>query len=157
MHLPRPRSRLAQAVVPVALGLAVIVVIGLALWGVAAIASGHADKVKLGAPTFPVGRVDHLADTVAKNGPLLFPGLVGPAGKRPVGLDHTATDDAAGWRAFSLIPRGADPTCLVTQPKRDAQLVDCHGQAVKTSDLPDAAGVTVTITAKGVLVLDLAG
>jgi hypothetical protein len=155
VRLPRPTSKLAQAVVPVALGLGVIIVIGLALWLVAVLASGHADKVRLGAPTFQVGRVDRLADTVARDGPLLFPGLVGPAGRRPIGLAHTGGDDASGWRAFSLVPRGADASCLVTQPQRDRQLVDCHGQPVGLSDLPDATGVTITVTSKGVLVLDL--
>ena len=81
MRVPRPKTRLAQAAAPVLAGIGVIAVIGLALWGVAVVASGNADKVRLGAPTFQVGRADRLADTVTKGGPLLFPGLVGPAGR----------------------------------------------------------------------------
>jgi len=155
MRLPRPKGRLAQAVLPVLAGIAVIAVIGLALWAVAAVASGHADQVRLGAPTFQVGRSDRLADLIAKDGPLLFPGLVGPAGKRPVGLDHRSANDAEGWHVFSLVPAGAAPDCLVAQDRASKRLVDCHGQAVDAADLPDAPGVSVTVTAKGQVVLDL--
>ena len=155
MRVPRPKTRLAQAAAPVLAGIGVIAVIGLALWGVAAVASGNADKVRLGAPTFQVGRADRLADTVTKGGPLLFPGLVGPAGRRPVGLDHRGGNDADGWRVFSLVPRGSAADCLVTQDPRTKLLTECAGHVVDVADLPDAPGVTVTVTAKGVVVLDL--
>ena len=83
MPFRRPKSTLARAVVPVAAGLVFFVVVGLVLWGVASLLSGSSKvDVQLGDDVFTAGEAKALAEEIAENGPLLFPGLVGPARRR---------------------------------------------------------------------------
>ena len=104
----RLRSPVGRAVVPVAVGLAVIAVVFGLLWLIAIVVTHNANESnrRVGADVFEVGRVDRLSDSVARNGPILFPNLVGPAGERPVGLAHDGASDFEGWRVFSLRPAG---------------------------------------------------
>jgi hypothetical protein len=123
MPLPTLRSPVARAVVPVLAGMAFIALLFGILWLAAVILSRNADDldVRLGDEVFEVGRIDRLANEIEERGPLLFPGLVGPAGERPVGLDHTGDNDVEGWRVFHLQPAGAPAGCLVTRTKRPAR------------------------------------
>jgi hypothetical protein len=158
MPTPELRSPVARAVVPVAAGAVFIAVLFGVLWVAAVILSRNADDldVRLGDDVFTVGRVDDLADEIEESGPLLFPGLVGPAGRRPVGLDHTGGNDFAGWRVFSLVPRGAPQSCVVSQNDETGTLADCDGRPVDVDDLPPAQDVQLIIEAdSGRVVLDL--
>jgi hypothetical protein len=158
MPLPTLRSPVARAVVPVVAGMAFIALLFGILWLAAVVLSRNADDldVRLGDDVFEVGRVDRLADEIAERGPLLFPGLVGPAGERPVGLDHAGSTDTEGWRVFSLRPPGTPPGCLVTQDEATGALADCDGRPIATADLPAAEDVVVVIDAdSGELSLDL--
>jgi hypothetical protein len=158
MPLPTLRSPVARAVVPVVAGMMFIALLFGILWLAAVILSRNADDldVRLGDDVFEVGRVDRLADEIEQRGPLLFPGLVGPAGERPVGLDHAGGNDAEGWRVFDLRPAGAPAGCLVTQDEATGALADCDGRTVDAADLPAAGDVIVVIDAdSGELSLDL--
>jgi hypothetical protein len=128
------------------------------LWIAAVVLSRNADDldVRLGDDVFEVGRVDRLADEIEERGPLLFPGLVGPAGSRPVGLEHTGGDDFRGWRVFSLVPEGEPSSCLVSLDEAPGELLGCDGQPVAVEELPTADDVLIVIEAdSGRLVLDL--
>jgi hypothetical protein len=157
--MPPPlRSPVARAVVPIVAGVVFLALLFGILWIAAVILSRNADDldVRLGDDVFAVGRIDRLADEIAERGPLLFPGLVGPAGERPVGLDHTEGNDAQGWRVFSLVPPGAPADCLVSQDPTTGALADCEGRSVAVADLPTPDDVVVIIDADtGQLVLDL--
>jgi hypothetical protein len=157
MAEPRLRSPLARAVVPVLAGLAVIAALFGILWLIAVVVTRGADEHnrRVGADVFEVGRVDRLADSVAKNGPILFPNLAGPAGQRPVGLDHERTTDFDGWRVFSLRPAGNGPDCLVSLDRATKELGDCNGQVYAVADLPPAERVEIVIDRDGTLTLDL--
>jgi hypothetical protein len=158
MAPPTLRSPVARAVVPIAAGVVFIALLFGVLWVAAVILSRNADDldVRLGDDVFEVGRIDRLADEIADRGPLLFPGLVGPAGDRPVGLDHAGGNDRRGWRVFGLVPPGAPPGCLVTQDSATGALADCEGRPVDVDDLPTQDDVVVVIEADtGQLVLDL--
>jgi hypothetical protein len=158
MSLPTLRSPVDRAVVPVLAGMAFIALLFGILWLAAVILSRNADDldVRLGDEVFEVGRIDRLADEIEERGPLLFPGLVGPAGERPVGLDHTGDNDVEGWRVFHLQPAGAPAGCLVTQDEATGALADCAGLPVAVADLPAAEDVIVVIDAdNGQLSLDL--
>jgi hypothetical protein len=154
----RLRSPVARAVVPVLAGLLVILAVFGVLWIAAVVITRNSDHVppRSDATVFEVGRVDKLADSVAEFGPILFPNLVGPAGKRPVGLAHEGTNDFDGWLVFSLRPAGNAPECLVSLDRTTKELVDCNGRTFTPSELPPADRVEVLVDRqKGKLSLDL--
>jgi len=158
MTEPRLRSPVARAVVPVLAGLLVILGVFGVLWMAAVLITRSSDNVqpRSGATVFEVGRVDRLADSVKEFGPILFPNLVGPAGKRPVGLAHDGSNDFDGWRVFSLRPEGNAADCLVSLDRTSKDLVDCTGRIFPASELPPADRVEVQIDReKGKLSLDL--
>ncbi len=121
------------------------------------VVSGNADQkdARIGADVFEVGRVDRLADSVARDGPILFPNLIGPAGQRPVGLVHDGPTDFEGWRVFSLRPAGNADDCLVRVDRTTKGLEDCTGRRFDAADLPDAERVVILIDEDGTLTLDL--
>ena len=130
----RLRSPVGRAVVPVLVGLGVIAAVFGLLWLIAVVVTHNANESnrRVGADVFEVGRVDRLADSVTRNGPILFPNLVGPAGQRPVGLAHDGASDFEGWRVFSLRPSGNAPDCLVQvdrQTKRSFKTPEAAGAA----------------------------
>ena len=153
----RLRSPVARAVVPVVIGLAVIAAVFGLLWLIAVVVTHNANESnrRAGADVFEVGRVDRLADSVASNGPILFPNLVGPAGQRPVGLAHEGASDFEGWRVFSLRPSGNGPGCLVQVDRQTKALEDCQGTVYDPAQLPDAERVVIHIDEDGTLSLDL--
>jgi hypothetical protein len=151
------RSPVARAVVPVLAGLAVLAAVFGLLWLIAVVVTRNADESdrRIGADVFEVGRVDRLADSVARDGPILFPNLAGPAGRRPVGLAHDGPSDFEGWRVFSLRPAGGDASCLVSVDRTTKALEDCHGQVFTVDQLPPAERVEIVIDPDGTLTLDL--
>jgi hypothetical protein len=157
--LVRLRSPLARAVVPVVAGAAVIALIMLATWGIAAlIAGGNADLTeRLAPPTFRVGEVDAVADEIEERGPLLFPGLNTTTGERTLVLDHVGDDPTRGWRAFWAYPADRDTSCPVTQREGTNTFTDCEGRRLDVSDLAPPPGVRPVVQDQRVLYLDLRG
>ena len=103
MPLRRPKSTFAQAVLPVAGGLAFLALLALILWGAAvALSRGDDVDVQVGDDVFRAGEAEALADEIA-DGPLLFPGLVGTAGTRAIGVHHAGGDPRRGWTVFSIV------------------------------------------------------
>ena len=124
--------------VPVLAGLAVLAALFGLLWLMAVFVTRNADDAdrRIGADVFEVGRVDRLADSVERDGPLLFPNLIGPAGERPVGLVHDGSTDFEGWRVFSLQPPGNTSDCLVQVDRSTKELEDCDGRIVDVAHAP---------------------
>jgi len=153
----RLRTPAGRAIVPVLIGLGVIVAVFGLLWLIAVVVTHNANQTnrRVGADVFEVGRVDHLADSVTRDGPILFPNLVGPAGKRPVGLTHDGPSDFEGWRVFSLRPTGNAADCLVQVDRQTKQLEDCRGTVWDPAQLPAAERVDILIAKDGTLTLDL--
>jgi hypothetical protein len=106
---------LTQAVLPVVAGIGVLGLIALALWGVSAYVSRGSNgvEVRLGSRYFDAGPAKRIAAQIDRGGPILYPGLVGDAGKRPIGIGHVGTDELQGWRVYSLVPPGAPAGCLL--------------------------------------------
>ena len=154
----RPKSTLARAVLPVLGGLAFFVVLGLVLWGVAALVSGGGSKVRvdLGDDVFEPGDASDLAQEVTDSGPILFPGLVGHAGVRAIGVYHVGTDPKTAWKVYSLVPPGEPSTCVVELDRASRELVDraCSGRRFP-ADGTGLDPVPWTVDEDGVLVIDL--
>jgi hypothetical protein len=125
MPLRRPKSTFAQAVLPVAGGLAFLALLALILWGAAvALSRGDDVDVQVGDDVFRAGEAAALADEIA-DGPLLFPGLVGTAGTRAIGVHHAGGDPRRGWTVFSIV-RGS---CVLEVDRATLELIDpCTGE-----------------------------
>ena len=155
------QSPVARAVAPVVGGILALAVIALGLWGVAAFVSRH-ENVKvntdLAGRYFKPGGVDRLAALVAKQGPLLFPSLVGDAGRKPIGIGHTGDDPLKGWKVYSLVPPGGAPDCVLALDRSARELAAPCASARYPADgtgltiLPMTA---VTIDPDRNLVIDL--
>jgi hypothetical protein len=91
VELPRFRSPLGRALAPVVAGIVFFALLFLATWGMAVLIGRNADSVSGGfAPTiFEVGPVETIADSVAEDGPILFPDLKSADGTRSIVVDHT--------------------------------------------------------------------
>lgn len=155
---PYLTSTFARAVVPVLGGLAFFAVLGLALWGVAALSSRNADQTQdlLVGRTFTPGRVTTYASIVERDGPIIFPDLLGTDGDRTIVLDHTGADPMRGWVLYLAHPADRPLECKVAQVRGTRQFTDCEGRTLDVSDLaPPPAGVAPTVSVDGILNLDL--
>lgn len=144
---PRLRSPLARAVVPVLGGIAVLGLIFAGTWLVAVfISRGGAESTeRLAPPTFSAGSAEARAESVAEDGPILFPGLETISGERTLVLDHDGEDPLQGWRLYWAYPADRDPSCHVTQIEGTATFVDCEDRELDVSELARPEGVFVEI------------
>jgi hypothetical protein len=157
-RLPELRSPMARAVVPVAAGIVFFGVVALILLGVAAWLADSGTSVRLGDPTFEISRVDKLADSIAADGPQLYPDLKDPRGLRSVVVDHEGATDATGWVVYRPFPFDREgETCLATQTPKTRKFVDCEGRVLDVSQLQFAQDVSTSLKDGRVLVLAFAG
>jgi hypothetical protein len=157
---PELRSPLARAVVPVLGGAAVLALIGLFTWGMAAYISrgGGEGSERLAPSTFTVGSVEGLSETVAERGPLFFPELGTTIGTRSIVIDHTGDDPADGWRVYWAYPADRDATCVVEQVPGTSDFIDCDGRTIDVGELsPPEVGVFPIVEDGKTLVIDLRG
>jgi len=156
MRRPQLRTPLARAVVPVLGGIGFFAVLGLLLWGAAAYISGHSTKQNLAPTTFAVGNTKLIAETVAKDGPLLFADLLRSSGKRSIVLDHTGDDPQQKWRIYMAYPADRTVDCKVRQIPSTRTFTDCDGRTLQVEQLADPpAGVQPVVFNDGSLELDL--
>jgi hypothetical protein len=154
---PRLRSPLARAVVPVAGGIAVLGLIFLATWGVAAfISRGGAESTERLAPsTFSAGSVEARAESVEEDGPLLFPGLNTTSGERTLVVDHNGDDPTRGWVVYWAYPADRDASCAVEQVPDTSTFTDCEGRRLDVSQLAPPVGVYPIVENQRTLTIDL--
>lgn len=154
---PRLRSPLARAVVPVLGGAAVLGLIFLATWAIAAFRSGDDVSLseRLAPSTFRVGAVQDVADEVADNGPILFPGLNTTTGERTIVLDHAGGDPTRGWAVYFAYPADRDVRCAVEQVEGTASFVDCDDRTIDVSELAPPPGVRPVVENQRTLSIDL--
>lgn len=158
--LPELRSPLARAVVPVLGGAAVIALIGLFTWVMAIVISENSDGTseRLAPSTFTIGDVDVLSESVAEDGPLLFPELGTAIGTRSIVVDHTGDVAADGWRVYWAYPADRPPTCTVEQVVGTRTFEDCDGRVLGVEALaPPDEGVFPRVDDRTTLVIDLRG
>ena len=125
---------MARAVVPVLAGIAFLAVLGFALWGIAVWVSdssgpGSTLEVRLGDDEFNLGPAAKRADAIAQDGPVLYPGLLGPD-EGYIVVNHVGSDPVKGWYAFAAAAPGQPVTCVVQwQPARQQFVDPCTGTA----------------------------
>ena len=158
--MPEFRSPVARAVMPVLGGLLVFAAIGAFTWAMAAyISGGDAGTTERLAPSvFTIGPVDALAESVAAEGPLLFPELGTAIGTRSIVVDHDGDVPADGWRVYWAYPADRDPTCVVEQVVGTSDFVDCDGRTIAVTDLsPPDEGVFPVVENRTTLTIDVRG
>jgi hypothetical protein len=157
MPTPELRSPVARAVLPVLGGAAVLALIGLFTWGIAAyISRGGAEGTERLAPsTFTIGNVEAISEEIAENGPLYFPELGTAIGTRSIVVDHEGSDPRDGWRVYWGYPADAPATCVVVQVPGTSRFIDCEGRELDVTQLsPPDEGVFPRVDDR-VLVVDL--
>jgi hypothetical protein len=154
---PRLRSPLARAVVPVLGGLAVLALIFLVTWSIAALMShsGSDATSRLAPPTFPMGSVTARADSIAKDGPIVLADLHTTKGDRTLVVDHEGTDPTNGWRVYWGYPADRPSSCTVTQVRHTQTFVDCEGRKLDVTQLAKPEGVHPTVIDGERLEIDL--
>lgn len=153
MQRPQLRSNFARAALPVLFGIGVIIVVGLMLWGVAALTSKNSDEVTDNlAPAFQeMGNAEFIASQIADGGPIILQDLIGS--DRNIVLDHTPAD---GFFIYLAHPADRDSSCPIEQVKRTREFIDCEGRSLEPSDLSlPPQGVRPIINPDGSLTLDL--
>jgi hypothetical protein len=144
-------------VLPVAGGLAFFVVLGLVLWGIAAVLAGNSDDLneRLSSPTYEVGDIDVVSEIIASGGPVILPDLRDTSGSRTIVLDHSGDDPRFGWRVYFAHPADRDLSCKVEQVRGTREFTDCGGRTMSVEELAPAAGVAPIVS--DVVVIDLRG
>jgi hypothetical protein len=145
-------------VTPVIAGIAVLGLLALFLWGMAAwISRGNGVASERIAPSeLTVGSVESMAAQVEENGPLFFPELGTSIGTRSIVVDHTGDVDADGWRVYWAYPADREPTCVVEQVVGTRSFLDCDGRTIDVAELsPPDAGVFPRVDGRETLVIDL--
>jgi len=156
---PRLRSPLARAVVPVAAGILFFVVLFAVTWGVASMISGDPDRVSddFAPDIFKVGPVEAFAESVAEEGPILFPDLKSASGVRSIVLDHVGDEPSQGWQVFYGYPADSDRSCVVEHIRGTRNFRDCNGRMVNVEDLARPPDVRPLVENRETLYIDLRG
>ncbi len=151
---------MARAVLPVVGGIIVFAAIAGFTWAIAAyISDGETGTTERLAPSvFTIGRVDSLAESVAEDGPLLFPELGTAIGTRSIVVDHEGDVPADGWRVYWAYPADRAPTCVVEQVVGTSDFIDCDGRTIDVTELsPPDRGVFPVVEDRTTLSIDVRG
>ena len=154
----RLRSPLARAVLPIAGGLLFFAVLFGVTWLMATFATNRSERqVVLGDRTFVVGQVTDVSESIAKNGPILYPDLRDVNGKRSIVIEHNGTDPLKGWQVYYAYPADKSSECLVAQIKQSHTFTDCDGRTLQVDQLQKPSDVTPVIEGQATLLIDMHG
>ena len=146
------KSPFARAVVPVTAGIGFFALLGLFMWGVAALSSNGDSSSLLANRTFSPGRATAYASSIAENGPIIFPDLLGTDGDKTIVLDHTGDDPKQGFAIYLAHPADRPVGCKVTQRPKSRVFTDCEGRILEPSQLAaPPAGVSPVVSKDGIL------
>ncbi len=152
MQRPQLRSNFARATVPVLLGIGFIILVGLMLWGVAALTANNSEDATANlAPAFQeMGRAEWVADQIADSGPIILQDLIGT--DRNIVLDHTDI-----FYIYLAHPADRTSACQIEQVKHTREFTDCEGRTLQPSDLalPPKGVRPIINKGAGTLTLDL--
>jgi hypothetical protein len=156
MRRPQLQSTFARATVPVLAGLGFFAILGLALWGVAALIASNSDQTSANlTPSIQeMGSAANLAAVIAEDGPIILNDLIGDDSH--VVLHHEGDSSEQGWSIFLAHPADRTYQCTIEVVKGTATFTDCEGRTLTVDDLaPPPQGVSPIWNPDGSLVLDL--
>lgn len=126
---------------PVLAGLGFFAILGLVLWGVAAVMSGEQVQTTTLTPDrLKVGNIQRWSESIDEEGPVLFPGLGTTTGNRTIVLDHEGDNPERGWIIRYAFPADRDESCTIEQVQGTGTFTDCEGRTITMSDLALPAG-----------------
>ena len=108
-----PRT-LVLGVAGLVLGLVLLIVVFVV--AVPSLTESGKVKVKLGSDTFDAGSTTKRAESIRRDGPLLFSDPAG--GRHDIYLQHLGDDDATGWSAFEARKTGTSRDCTLQWNRR---------------------------------------
>jgi hypothetical protein len=145
-----PRS-LVLAVGGVALGLLLVAL--LFIVAIPSLTESGTVKVKLGTDTFGAGSAEDRAESIAANGPVIYPDVSG--GTRDIYLQHLGDDPNQGWYAFETRRPGQGRDCPLNWNSDEVHFVDACDGTVVPADGTGLLSYPVVVNEDGNLVIDL--
>lgn len=154
--LPRFRSPLARAVVPIIGGLVFFAVLFGVTWLFADRATDNRKReVRQGDYTFRVGPVEDMAKIVKRDGPILYPDLRDTSYDRTIVVDHTGDDATRGWQVYYAYPSDRGPECLVQHVEGTRDFVDCDERTLPVEQLHRPIDARPVVENRVSLLIDL--
>jgi len=156
--LRRPSSPFVRAVLPIVGGIFFFAALFGATWLMATYVTNKSEvAIVPGNRTFVVGQVADIAKSIDANGPVLYPDLRDPLGKRSIVIEHNGTDVARGWQVYYAYPADKTAACLVTQIQKTHTFTDCDGRTLTVDQLMPPTDVRPIIENRTTLLIDLRG
>jgi hypothetical protein len=154
----RPSSPFTRAVLPIAGGIVFFAALFGVTWLMATYVTNNTEvTTATGDRTFVVGEVADIAKLITESGPVLYPDLRDPLGKRSIVIDHNGTDVAKGWQVYYAYPADRTDECLVTQIEKTHTFTDCEGRTLTVEQLMPPTDVRPIVENKSTLLIDLRG
>jgi len=152
------KSPFTRAVFPIVGGIVFFAALFGVTWLMATYVTNKTETTTTtGDRTFVVGQVADIAESIAENGPVLYPDLRDPLGKRSIVIEHNGTDVAKGWQVYYACPADRTDECLVTQIQKTHSFTDCEGRTLTVEQLMPPTDVRPIVENKTTLLIDLRG
>ena len=152
------KSPFTRAVFPIVGGIVFFAALFGVTWLMATYVTNKTEvTTATGNRTFVVGQVADIAESIAENGPVLYPDLRDPLGKRSIVIEHNGTDVAKGWQVYYAYPADRTDACLVTQIQKTHSFTDCEGRTLTVEQLMPPTDVRPIVENKTTLLIDLRG
>ena len=152
------KSPFTRAVFPIVGGIVFFAALFGVTWLMATYVTNKTEvTTATGDRTFVVGQVADIAESIAENGPVLYPDLRDPLGKRSIVIEHNGTDVAKGWQVCYAYPADRTDACLVTQIQKTHSFTDCEGRTLTVEQLMPPTDVRPIVENKTTLLIDLRG
>lgn len=147
---------MTRAILPIIGGAAFLALLFGITWLMATFVTHRAtQQVVPGNRTFVVGTVSDVAESIKKNGPILYPDLRDPSGKRSIVIEHNGTDPTRGWQVYYAYPADKTADCLVSQIAKTNTFTDCTGRTLQVNQLQPPSDVTPIVQGQKTLLIDL--
>ena len=152
------KSPFTRAVFPIVGGIVFFAALFGVTWLMATYVTNKTEvTTATGDRTFVVGQVVDIAESIAENGPVLYPDLRDPLGKRSIVIEHNGTDVTKGWQVYYAYPADRTDACLVTQIQKTHSFTDCEGRTLTVEQLMPPTDVRPIVENKTTLLIDLRG
>ena len=152
------KSPFTRAVFPIVGGIVFFAALFGVTWLMATYVTNKTEVVTAtGDRTFVVGQVADIAKSITESGPVLYPDLRDPLGKRSIVIEHNGTDVSKGWQVYYAYPADRTDDCLVTQIQKTHSFTDCEGRTLTVDQLMPPTDVRPIVENKTTLLIDLRG